>query len=71
MAKEKEAKLPGDRRVDYHERVRYAVRKAHDRLFDILRPHENGASAAGADNANRVHLDQQLRQKKRVDADEG
>ena len=65
------AKSLKDRRVDHEKRLRFAVRKAHDRLFSILRPHENRDLPAGADDTDRVHLDQQLGQKKRVDADKG
>jgi hypothetical protein len=32
-----------DRRADYEQRLKTAVRKAHDRLFTILRPEEDQA----------------------------
>ena len=70
MPQEREEKLPADRRVDYQKRLRYAVRKAHDRLFDILSPQETRGSASGANHADRVYFDQQLGQKKRVNGDE-
>ena len=68
MAKDSDDSVLKERRRDHQERLRYAVRKAHDRLFSILRPHES--ASPGTQNPDRADLDQQLGQKKRVDADE-
>jgi len=40
MSKDSDAPAAKDRRQDYAQRLKVAVRKAHDRLFSNLRPEE-------------------------------